>query len=82
MINMQKKDRLNIEFRKEDKHKEKDKPDAKSKKEEIIRTKPNIKSKKEEMIKFRPDMNEITYEEEKAVLILGTAVFKVWWMFK
>ena len=35
------------------------------------------------MIKFRPDMNEITYEEEKAVLILGiTAIFTLWWMFQ
>ena len=35
------------------------------------------------IIKTRPDMNKITYEEEKAALILGiTAVFTVWWMFK
>ena len=63
------KDKPDIKSKKEgnddDKHIERDKPDVKSKKEEII------KSKKEEMIKFRPDMNEITYEEEKAALILG-----------
>ena len=30
-----------------------------------------------------PDTNEITYEEEKVALILGTtAVFTVWWMLK
>ena len=35
------------------------------------------------MIKTKHNMNEITYEEEKAFLILGiTAVFTVWWMFK
>ena len=34
------------------------------------------------MIKTKPDMNEITYEEEKAALILEiTSVFTVWWMF-
>ena len=46
--------------------------------------KPNIKSNKE--LKHdgkEPDTNEITYEEEKVALILGTtAVFTVWWMFK
>ena len=32
---------------------------------------------------YKPDTNEITYEEEKVALILGTtAVFTVWWMFK
>ena len=31
----------------------------------------------------KPDTNKITYEEEKAALILGTtAIFTVWWMFK
>ena len=35
------------------------------------------------MIRTKPDMNKVTYEEEKAALILGTtAVFTVWWMFK
>ena len=46
--------------------------------------KPNIKSNKE--LKHdvkKPDTNEITYEEEKVALILGTtAVFTVWWIFK
>ena len=42
--------------------------------------KPNIKF--EQDVK-KPDTNEITYEEEKVALILGTtAVFTVWWMFK
>ena len=41
--------------------------------------KPNIKFDRES----KPDTNEITYEEEKVALILGTtAVFTVWWMFK
>ena len=58
----------------DDKHIEKDRPNIKSKKEEIIKTNPDIKSKKEdkqdiEMMKTEPDMNEITYEEEKAALI-------------
>ena len=35
------------------------------------------------MIKTKPDMNEITYEEEKAAWILGiTAIFTVWWILK
>ena len=65
----------------DDKHIEKDKPDVRP-------NEPDIKSKKEEnqdikIIKTKPDMNEITYEEEKAALILGiTAIFTVWWMFK
>ena len=41
--------------------------------------KPNVKFDRESI----PDTNEITYEEEKVALILGTtAVFTVWWMFK
>ena len=53
----------------DDKHMEKNRPDIKSKKED----KQDIK-----MI-TKPDMNEITYEEEKAALILGiTAIFTVW----
>ena len=41
--------------------------------------KPNIKFNKE----LKDDTNNITYEEEKLALILGTtAVFTVWWMFK
>ena len=66
----------------------KPKPDVKQKKEP--NTKPN-KEKKQDVkpnIKFeqdvkKPDTNEITYEEEKVALVLGTtAVFTVWWMFK
>ena len=64
-------------------------PDVKPK----VITKPNIKPNKEHKqdvkpnIKFdresKPDTNEITYEEEKVALVLGTtAVFTVWWMFK
>ena len=77
---------------------EKDKPDVKSKKVEMVKTKPNIepnekcKQDVKPNIKFdkesnqdvkEPDTNKITYEEEKVALILGTtAVFTVWWMFK
>ena len=77
-------DKTDVKCKKEDKHIERNKQDVMSKKEEIIKIKPDIKSKKDiKMIQFRPDMNEITYEEEKAALILGiTAVFTVWWMFK
>ena len=63
-------------------------PDVKSNKEHKQHVKPNIESNKErkhdvKMIRTKPDMNEITYEEEKVALILGTtAVFTVWWMFK
>ena len=72
----------------------KSEPDVKSK----VKTKPNIEpneKRKQDVkpnIKFhregkqdvkKPDRNEITYEEEKVALILGTtAVFTVWWMFK
>ena len=77
---------------------EKDKPDVKPKGEGIVKPKPDVKQKKEPNkehkqdvkpnIKFeqdvkKPDTNEITYEEEKVALVLGTtAVFTVWWMFK
>ena len=66
----------------------KPKPDVKQKKEP--NTKPN-KGHKQDVkpnVKFeqdvkKPDTNEITYEEEKVALVLGTtAVFTVWWMFK
>ena len=41
--------------------------------------KPNIKSNKE----IKPDTNNITYEEDKVALVLGTTeVFTVRWMFK
>ena len=77
---------------------EKNKPDVKSKKVEMVKTKPNIEPNKEHKqdvkpnVKFdresnqdvkEPDTNKITYEEEKVALILGTtAVFTVWWTFK
>ena len=66
----------------------KTKPDVKQKKEPDIKSnidvKPNINLKHDvKMIRTKPDMNKVTYEEEKAALILGTtAVFTVWWMFK
>ena len=66
----------------------KPKPDVKQKKEP--NTKPNKEHKQDVKpnIKFeqdvkKPDTNEITYEEEKVALILGTtAVFTVLWIFK
>ena len=44
--------------------------------------KPDIKQNIE-ISRSKPDTNEITYEEEKAALILGmTAVFTVWSVLK
>ena len=76
----------------------KDKPDVKSKEVEMVETEPDVKPNKKHKqdakpnIKFdreskqdvkKPNTYKITYEEEKAALILGTtAVFTVWWMFK
>ena len=76
---------------------EKDKPDVKPKREEMVKTKPNIEPNKEhkqdvkpnielkqdvKMITTEPNTNKITYEEEKVALELGiTSVFTVWWMF-
>ena len=59
-------------------------PDAKPNKEHEQDVKPNIKSNRESNQDIKkPNMNEITYEEEKVALILGTtAVFTVLWMFK
>ena len=66
-----------------------DKLDVKPNKKHKHDVKPVIKPNKEhkqDVKPSRPDIkhtNEITYEEEKAALVLGTtAVFTVWWMFK
>ena len=76
------------------KHEVKDKPNIKPNKGDKQDVKPVIKPNKEHKqdvkpnIKFqqdvkKPDTNEITYEDEKIALVLGTtAVFTVWWMFK
>ena len=63
---------------------EKDKPDVKFKKVEMVKTKPDVKSNKEheqdvkpniklkhdvKMIRTKPDTNKVTYEEEKVALI-------------
>ena len=62
------------------KHEVKDKTVIKPNKEHKQDVKPNIKF--EQDVK-KPDTNEITYEDEKVALVLGTtAVFTVWWMFK
>ena len=56
------------------------KPNTKPNKERKQDVKPNIKFEQDDK---KPDTNEITYEEEKVALVLGTtAVFTVWWMFK
>ena len=61
------------------KHKVKDKPDIK---QDVKPNRPDIKQNIE-ISRSKPDTNEITYEEEKVALVLGTtAVFTVWWMFK
>ena len=59
------------------------KPNIKPNKEHKQDVKPNIKFDRESNQDVKkPDTNEITYEEEKVALILGTtAVFTVWWMF-
>ena len=70
---------------------EKDKPDVRSKKVEMVKTnnetnkecKQDVKSNIEFDKESKPDMNKITYEEEKVALVLGiTSIFTVWWMFK
>ena len=60
------------------------KPNTKPNKEHKQDVKPNIKFDRESNQDVKkPDTNEITYEEEKVALILGTtAIFTVWWMFK
>ena len=74
---------------------EKDKPDVRSKKVEMVKTKPNIKTNKECKQDVKPniefdkestpesDINKITFEEEKVALVLGIAsIFTVCWLFK
>ena len=61
------------------------KPVIKPNKEHKQDVKPNRPDIKQniEISRSKPDTNEITYEEEKVALILGTtAVFTVLWMFK
>ena len=51
-------------------------------KQDVKPNRPDIKQNIE-ISRSKPDTNKITYEEEKAALVLGTtAVFTVWWMFK
>ena len=66
-------------------HKQDVKPDIKPNKEHKQDVKPNRPDIKQniEISRSKPDTNEITYEDEKVALVLGTtAVFTVWWMFK
>ena len=47
-------------------------------KQDVKPNRPDIKQNRS-----KPDTNEITYEDEKVALVLGTtAVLTVWWMFK
>ena len=64
--------------------KQKKEPNTKPNKEHKQDVKPNIKLDRESNQDVKkPDTNEITYEEEKVALVLGTtAVFTVLWMFK
>ena len=62
-----------------------DKPDIKPNKGDKPVIKPNKEYKQDVKpnIKFEQDTNDITYEEEKVALVLGsTAIFTVLWMFK
>ena len=77
-------DKLDVKHKVKDKQNKGDKQDVKPvikpNKEHKQDIKPNIKF--EQVVK-KPDTNEITYEDEKIALVLGTtAVFTVWWMFK
>ena len=77
-------DKLDVKHKVKDKPNKGDKQDVKPvikpNKEHKQDVKPNIKF--EHVVK-KPDTNEITYEDEKIALVLGTtAVFTVWWMFK
>ena len=76
------KDKPNIKPNKE--HKQDVKPVIKPNKEHKQDVKPNRPDIKQniEISRSKPDTNKITYEEEKAALILGmTAVFTVWFIF-
>ena len=65
------------------KPKVKTKPDIEPNKEHKQNVKPNIEFDRESKHDVKKhDKNKITFEEEKVALILGTAVFTVWWMFK
>ena len=82
--------KVNIDVKSKEVEMGKTEPDVKLK----VINKAVIKSNKEHKQDVKPnrpdikqnietDTNKITYEEEKAALVLGTtAVFTVWWMFK
>ena len=81
--------KVNIDVKSKEVEMVKTEPDVKPKvitkpnKEHKQDVKPNIKFNRESNQDVKkPDTNEITYEEEKVALVLGTtAVFTVWWMF-
>ena len=82
--------KVNIDVKSKEVEMVKTEPDVKPKviikpnKEHKQDVKPNIKFDRESNQDVKkPDTNEITYEEEKVALVVGTtAVFTVWWMFK
>ena len=80
--------KINLDVKSKEVEMVKTEPDVKQRKEPDVKSnidvKPNTELKHDvKMIRIKPDTNEITYEEEKVALILGTtAVFTVWWMFR
>ena len=83
------KDKLDVKHKPDIKPNKGDKQDVKpvikpneEHKQDVKPNRPDIKQNIE-ILRSKPDTNKITYEEEKAALVLGTtAVFTVWWMFK
>ena len=83
------KDKLDVKHKPDIKPNKGDKQDVKpvikpnkEHKQDVKPNKPDIKQNIE-ISRSKPDTNKITYEEEKAALVLGTtALFTVWWMFK
>ena len=76
-------DKLDVKHKPDIKPNKGDKPVIEPNKEHKQDVKPNRPDIKFEQDVKKPDTNEITYEEEKVALVLGTtAVFTVWWMFK
>ena len=78
-------DKLDVKHKPDIKPNKGDKPVIKPNKEHKQDVKPNKPDIKQniEISRSKPDTNKITYEEEKAALILGmTAVFTVWSVLK
>ena len=88
-IKVVKTDKLDVKHKPDIKPNKGDKQDVKpvikpnkEHKQDVKPNRPDIKQNIE-ISRSKPDTNEITYEEEKVALVLGTtAVFTVLWMFK